>query len=286
MAKQIPRKGRPAAGGFTLIELLVVIAIIAILAALLLPALATAKLRAQRINCVSNLKQLTLAGLMYENDTSSLFPYYAYSGTTDNSQIAGNLWLGLLLQNYGQVDKLRICPAAPAPNTITNANLNGAANLAWVWIGGGTALTGSYAINGWLYDPDTAGTLKGVMAQANLQTAYLYQKQAAITQPTQTPFFYDAMWTDTWPMETDPPARNLLAGGSTLQTAGGMNRVTIARHWGKPASAAPTSVPPGSPLVGGVDLGMADGHVELSKLDNLWSYNWHLNWKIPAVRPN
>jgi prepilin-type processing-associated H-X9-DG protein len=124
------------------------------------------------------------------------------------------------------------------------------------------------------------------MAGGGLQVAYLYQKEAAITQPTQTPFFYDAMWTDSWPMETDPPARNLLAGGSTFQAAGGMSRVTIARHWGRPSSSAPTSVPPGTSLVGSVNLGMADGHVESSKLDNLWTYNWHLNWKIPATRPN
>lgn len=286
MTKRVHFKSRRKAAGFTLIELLVVIAIIAILAALLLPALAGAKLRAQRINCVSNLKQLALAGLMYENDTSSLIPYYAYSGGTDSSQITGNLWLGLLMQNYGQVDKIRICPAAPAPNTLTNTSSTGTAALAWVWIGGGTPLAGSYAINGWLYVPDAAGSLKGVMAQGNLQPGYLYQKEAAINQPTQTPFFYDAMWVDAWPMETDPPARNLLAGGSTFQTAGGMSRVTIARHWGKPASGAPTSVPPGNPLVGNIDLGMADGHVESSKLERLWTYNWHLNWKIPATRPN
>jgi prepilin-type N-terminal cleavage/methylation domain-containing protein/prepilin-type processing-associated H-X9-DG protein len=94
----------PASVGFTLIELLVVIAIIAILAALLLPALAKAKAQAQGIKCMSNEKQLTLAWNMYAGDNRDLMVQNI------GDQRPDYLNAGLMVPQTGTFNDYNWCP--------------------------------------------------------------------------------------------------------------------------------------------------------------------------------
>src|SRR2546426_696473 len=103
-----PRKPKwPRFHAFTLIELLVLIAIIAILAAMLLPVLSKAKLRAQQVGCLNNVKQLTTMGLMYASDNRGRFPGnpFLFGWSVPGSPGA---------KSYGgNIAAVRLCPSTP-----------------------------------------------------------------------------------------------------------------------------------------------------------------------------
>jgi len=280
--------------GFTLIELLVVIAIIAILAAMLLPALAAAKRRAQSIACVNNVKELDVTDIMFEQDTHQ---YIQPSVSTYLG--ADSEWIGPMVDYMAKTTNSLLCPvanlSAPAgsvPNNVGAGNQPGAADSCYVrgdMSGGTSGLTqigASYTCNGWLYTGGNgAGSGDG---EADVEPKYsikdpswYYSSSSAVRWPTDTPIFMDGPWVDCWPAEKDGPAKNLYTGYFGAHD-NEMGRITISRHGGvNPTLAPQNNTTPWQFKVpsGAINIGFADGHVSPQKLDlSLWSLDWHKDW--------
>jgi prepilin-type N-terminal cleavage/methylation domain-containing protein/prepilin-type processing-associated H-X9-DG protein len=273
--------------GFTLIELLVVIAIIAILAAMLLPALASAKRKSQDTSCKSNLKQMATAGFMYGSDY----------GPLGYDQTGVSVWLPSLITYQSQVAAIRYCPLAPSnnmPANLFNAGTSQSGTASYVWMYDHATNTASYLLNGWLYQNDSAnsqGAYHWATTQTSVGAAGLFGKFDAVKYAAQTPFFCDAVWCDGWPNSgtAGGVGDNLngnfsLYSGTTSGTIGQMmGRVCVARHGFKDPRSAPTvNITAATILPGGVNVACCDGHVEYSRLNSLWAYYWH---KVSVPQP-
>jgi prepilin-type N-terminal cleavage/methylation domain-containing protein/prepilin-type processing-associated H-X9-DG protein len=261
--------------GFTLVELLVVIGIIALLIAMLLPALNKARSAAKTASCLSTIRQLGTAFTMYVNQQRKSIPYYPVG---DPNYVEQGLWIGQLRSVYSKVDASRFCPEATTPlphaatdDPIGNAFASWGGNQKNAFIG--TQL-GSYGFNGWLYSWNDKHDGKGGPSPTSIGFAggtwdNTRFKVPVTRRSTEVPVFCDSIWVDFWPQKDDQPPQapsNLITGGY----GGGqsmMARICIARH-GR-----------------AINIAYADGHAATVPLQQLWQQYWWPGYIPPKPLP-
>jgi prepilin-type N-terminal cleavage/methylation domain-containing protein/prepilin-type processing-associated H-X9-DG protein len=269
-------------GAFTLVELLVVIGIIAILVAMLLPALTKARNQAMTVQCASNLRQLMQAQTMYNQE----FKYKMIPAVT-----VGQLW-HVVLKNYlGSAlnakqskdemtqDPIYLCPAAPQRVDEGNKGPSNNPFEAYYteYLTGGAKAFGhvwsSYGINRYMQDPepsDKAGGKTIPPADSDIRSAYFhyfykYKNNEAVNYLTLSnttklgdiPMYFDSRWRETDPEKNTERYWN---GGSTIDPIGD---IANKRH-GKVTNIA-----------------FADGSVRTIPLPEVWDVRWHAKWVSP-----
>jgi prepilin-type N-terminal cleavage/methylation domain-containing protein len=239
---------------FTLIELLVVIAIIALLMAILMPALQRVKKQAQSVKCLAHLKQWNLIFAMYVEENDGQFP----SGTTPE----GWWWITQIDEKYRDWKNFKIwfCPVATKP--LTESATGSYVFSAWgVYEGdeyGRNGIAGSYGLNGYVLSTLPGTTFEGGRStNDNWRTPH-------VQNANEIPLFIGALRFDLWPIyEDEPPELEDQNWSSTNHMA----RCCINRHEGF------------------VNSAFCDFSARKVGLKELWRLRWHKSYRIDAVPP-
>jgi prepilin-type N-terminal cleavage/methylation domain-containing protein len=231
---------------FTLIELLVVISIIALLMAILMPALQRVRRQAQAVACQSNLKQMGLAFSMYTGDNNGYFHQ-------EEGSESSRSWVPAMRAYYSHQPKIRACPATTkfysdgVTGPLVGWGVYGRGNLASVpsWAMAGDY--GSFGLNGWV-----ANDTGGIHTNKNWRSI---QIQGGF----QVPVFVDCQWVDGLPEPYDSPPD--FDGQCQWQWYGNaMRSFCVNRHNGS---------------VNGVFIDLSTRPIGLKEL---WEVHWHRQW--------
>jgi prepilin-type processing-associated H-X9-DG protein len=239
---------------------MVVIGIIAILIAIILPAIRHAQEQARQIQCLSNLRQLGQFQTTFTSQSDGTLIDYVWHTPSDPNVAWNSFWIGKL-EKIGGNGSVRMCPQAKLEENKTGGM--GGTITSWSGINSpvATSITysatkyreGSYAHNAWLYTQSTG---------PGNNALYFGNSIMAVDHPSEVPFYCDGVWVDTWMTApaTSPPD---LKGGNTSM----LHRIAFARHRK------------------GINMVWVDGHAGYVRLDELMEQRWHKGW-VPQPMPD